>query len=498
MTTLAPAPPASTLVPAVSSHGLRETDVPNDFDLMMRMAEQLADADRFLPDELAGNPGNVLAIMLRARALDIPFAVACDELYINKRGNKIGQSARLVRALARRAGHRFKTVTADAHQCILLIHLAGESKPHEVMFTMADAHQMGLTNPETNNKGGQWDKQPTNMLYARATTRAVTRHCPEVILGMGNDFLNEEMPDKKDGADIEEDDLDFIVEAKQEEHRLLVAQVLQAMVDTDYLEDGAEREEILIKLGRDYPLALNFAAPDDPDDRSVRQVMLDRLRAARIRAEKQAAGEPVDPAPPYPAEVVPGPPAGGQGGAPAAPVGDGPARARKAASGRTGARARAAEEKAAAGKEPAKKTAAKKTAKKATPPQADDTDSGEPDEAAMRALGARAFPQAAKKAAATAPAKKAATARRPVARRAPAGPVVASSAAPARKGTPPPAKAPADSSAPQGRAARPARRTISPAPDDRTMPCGCPADEVLFGEGHRKSCTLPADQRDQQ
>ena len=129
MSVTEPATPASTALAPVSSHRLPDTDVPTDFDVMMRMAEQLASADKFLPDELAGKPGNVLALMLRARALNVPFAVACDELYIQRKGGKISQSARLVRALARRAGHRFFTLESDNNHCVLLIQLAGEKSP---------------------------------------------------------------------------------------------------------------------------------------------------------------------------------------------------------------------------------------------------------------------------------------------------------------------------------------------------------------------------------
>lgn len=320
----------------MSSHRIPDTDVPSDFQVMMDMAEQLASADRFLPAELSGNPGNVLALMLRARALNIPFAVACDELYITRRNNKMAQSARLVRALARRAGHRFFTLESDRHHCVLLIQLAGESNPRRVEFTMQDAHRMGLTDPEGNNRGGHWDRQPENMLYARCTTRGVTRYCPEVILGMGSDFLNEEMPAESDGDGKDPDD---VVAAYREEDRALITEVLRAAQETDYLDDGVEREEILIKLGMDYGQVLSYAASED-GDMTVRQVLLARLRSAKDRKEAQARGEEVPAPPPYPTdqpEVADHP-------RDKAPGGDGPARVRKAAGGRTGARARAAEE----------------------------------------------------------------------------------------------------------------------------------------------------------
>lgn len=432
------APPASMAAAPVSSHRLPDTDVPTDFQLMMDMAQQLAEADQFLPEELAGKAGNVLALMLRARALNIPFAVACDELYIQRRSGKIAQSARLVRALARRAGHRFFTLESDRHHCVLLLQLAGEKTPRRVEFTMQDAHRMGLTNPEGNNKGGQWDKQPENMLYARCTTRGVTRYCPEVILGMGSDFLNEEMPDEKDGDFKDPDD---VISAYREEDRKLVEQVLLAAQDTDYLDNGAEREEILIKLGMDYGQVLSYAAGED-DSLTVRQVLLARLRSAKERKEAQGRGEAVAPAPPYPPEKPQA--TTGEDQAPEqVPVkGDGPARARKAAGGRVGARARAAQDKQTATQEeappvkaPAKKAAAKKTATPrvrakapTTPTAPDGTGDGQPVDPA------------------------------------PAAPVKA-----ARKQVP-------------------AKRDTS-----RVLACGCDADEVLFNDNtHGKNCTAVA------
>lgn len=329
-----PAPPASTALAPVSSHGLADTDVPNDFQLMMEMARELATAEHFLPTELQGKAGNVLALMLRARALNIPFAVACDELYIQRRSNKVAQSARLVRALARRAGHKFMTVVSDRQHCVQLILLKGEAEPRRVEFTMQDAHRMGLTDPAGNNKGGQWDKQPENMLFARCTTRAVSRYCPEVMLGMGSDFLYEESPAEDDLTKGQDD----ILAAFQEEDKKLVEQVLAAAADTDHLDSGQEREEILLKLGMDYPQVLNYAS-DESCEFTVRQVLLGKMRDARERKEKQAKGLEVPPPKPFP---------GGASDAPAPGKGDGPARARRAAGGRTGARARAAEEKAQA------------------------------------------------------------------------------------------------------------------------------------------------------
>ena len=58
-----------------------------------------------------------------------------------------------------------------------------EGDTSEIGFTLAEAERMGIVKP----KGG-WAKQPAEMLRARATTRAVTMLCPEILVGGGVEF----------------------------------------------------------------------------------------------------------------------------------------------------------------------------------------------------------------------------------------------------------------------------------------------------------------------
>jgi len=172
-------PAASTRLPA--SRTIGHTDVPQELSAMMQLAEFLAQADEIVPERFQGKPSNLLAIMLQARALDIPLAIAWGELFVIK--GAVGRSARLAHALARRAGHRLRLAESDNRHAMLLIQLAGETDPHEVHYTINDANRLGLTEPHR-DKHGNWVKQPANMLIARVTTRAIQRHCPEVLLGL--------------------------------------------------------------------------------------------------------------------------------------------------------------------------------------------------------------------------------------------------------------------------------------------------------------------------
>lgn len=279
----------------VSSHVLPGTDVPTDFTQMLKMAEMLAQAGNFLPEKLRGEPHSILAVMLHARALNIPLAVAWKELYVAWDGS-VGQTAKLARALARRAGHRIKYVEYDRFHAVCLIHCKGEPEAHEVRFTIQDAINMGLTDTGKSGKGGQqYTKQPENMLVARVTTRAINRYCPEVLLGMP---LTEEDMLAEEGDSYAFPDNDA-VSAIREEHREAVADLLRLAELTGGQGNGVVRLALLRDLfavGRDG-LVLDFAA-DSTGEYSVRQVLLEKAKEANELAKRQASGEgePVDPA----------------------------------------------------------------------------------------------------------------------------------------------------------------------------------------------------------
>ena len=67
-------------------------------------------------------------------------------------------------------------------QCFLneLILRHDPKYPRRETFTIADATRMKLTTKDN------WTKDPSSMLVARVTTRLVSRHCPEIAMGLGN------------------------------------------------------------------------------------------------------------------------------------------------------------------------------------------------------------------------------------------------------------------------------------------------------------------------
>ncbi|MEV6401073.1 hypothetical protein AB0M39_40925 [Streptomyces sp. NPDC051907] len=279
----------------MSSHVLPSTDVPADFTQMMELANMLAEAGEFLPVKLRKKPHNILAVMLHARALDIPIAVAWKELYLAGDGS-VGTSAKLARALARRAGHRIKYVEFDRFHAVALIHCKGEPEAHEVRFTMQEAVALGLTTPSerTGFGGEQYAKQPENMMVARVTTRAITRYCPEVLIGMP--LSVEDMLDGEDESAFPDSDT---IATVLQEHKDTAVRLLRLAELTGGQPNGVVRLTLLREVfmeARDA-LALDFAA-DDTGEYSVRNVLTEKMKEADQLAKGQASGtvEHADPA----------------------------------------------------------------------------------------------------------------------------------------------------------------------------------------------------------
>lgn len=279
-----PAPQASMPVAGMASGDTRtlpRTDVPSDFKDMLEMAKELSEASDFLPAKLRGSPGNILAMMLQARALDIPLAVAWNEIYSPSSRGGVGKSAKLQRALARRAGHRLAYVSYDKNQAVLLIQLKGESEPRRVQYTIQDASRMGYLDEGYSNHRN-WLRQPERMLVARVTTRAIDMYCPEVALGMApEDELD-------DGFEITSD----VVTAYDAEDKERVKKILRTAETIDCMGDGAKRLQALRDLWVESADYLGFSA-DDTGEYAVRQVLMEKMKEADGVAKRQAAGEPV-------------------------------------------------------------------------------------------------------------------------------------------------------------------------------------------------------------
>jgi hypothetical protein len=177
------------LVPAAQPGTLLGTrcDVPRDLDQMLRLAEIVSRAN-LLPDHLRGKESNVVAIMIAARALDLPLWQGIQELHMVD--GKIGMSANLMRALWLRAGHGFRVVERTGERAVVEITRKG-CDPYEVAYELQDAVDAGLCQLKDgkpwarSSKGNplNWEKYTKNMLIARATSTGLREVGSDILLG---------------------------------------------------------------------------------------------------------------------------------------------------------------------------------------------------------------------------------------------------------------------------------------------------------------------------
>jgi hypothetical protein len=172
---LAP-PPATAPAPTAIPDGA--FDVPPTLAERIELCRFLADAN-LLPQALRKQPANVLLIMHKALALNLPLSVALEHLHVID--GKVGHSAELLRGLLARAGHILRWIEiSDKTATGELILRHDPRNPRRETFTIADAQRMKLVNKDN------WQKDPASMLVARATTRLISRHCPEIAVALGN------------------------------------------------------------------------------------------------------------------------------------------------------------------------------------------------------------------------------------------------------------------------------------------------------------------------
>lgn len=170
--------PATTPVPA------SEADA--QLSVALREATTIAKAGDAVPKGYRGNPGAVLLARAWAdqRGLDILTALQTVSFV---QGRPV-IDASMQRALAKAAGYRvlIPQATPQAATARVVERSSGEVIG-EATYTIDDAKRAQLTSKDN------WKRNPEDMLVARATTRAMRRFAPEVMVGLvaGEDELDE-------------------------------------------------------------------------------------------------------------------------------------------------------------------------------------------------------------------------------------------------------------------------------------------------------------------
>ena len=100
---------------------------------------------------------------------------------------KLAMKSRAQLAKFRQSGGRVKWLETTDTTCRAEWTFEGDTSV--IGFTFAEAERMGIVKPN-----GAWFKQPAEMLRARATSRAVTMLCPEILIGGGVEDDNRSAP----------------------------------------------------------------------------------------------------------------------------------------------------------------------------------------------------------------------------------------------------------------------------------------------------------------
>ena len=106
-------------------------------------------------------------------------------------GGRLVVSAKLLRALAARAGYRVEKVASTEERCSArVVEIATGRELGSATFTMADAKRAGLV-----KASGSWHTWPDRMLWARAAKFAIDDAIPEVALGLLTEEERDEIVD---------------------------------------------------------------------------------------------------------------------------------------------------------------------------------------------------------------------------------------------------------------------------------------------------------------
>ena len=135
----------------------------------------------FLPP-IYKNPEQAMAVMLKARELNIPPMEAFQSLF--PLNGKIGMQGNLMLALVRRSGklEKLKITNSDG-ACEILVQRKTE-EPYITKWTIADATRAGLIGKDN------WKHYPRTMLMWRALAENFRVTFPDIISGM---YLIEEL-----------------------------------------------------------------------------------------------------------------------------------------------------------------------------------------------------------------------------------------------------------------------------------------------------------------
>ena len=260
-------------------------------------ARGLAAARTVIPLSYQGAPGDLLALMAHAVALDIPLPLAWQHLYFNAEGRG-GMSGILMHGLLIRAGHRVVVRQADDRECRLELLRADGQPSGQARWSIREAARAGLL--ERRN----WIFYPGDMLWWRCMARLCRRWAPDVVHGLGH------VPDELENG-VTPDTAESTPETSTSDYDIDGNLIPEPRV-TAFLDGIAERPwaeiRAMLRKAQDAGLLGLYAGTVDRAQLTVQEVICNAADAAlaRERATREAAGLPEPtalPDPPAPSQA---------------------------------------------------------------------------------------------------------------------------------------------------------------------------------------------------
>lgn len=122
---------------------------------------------------LGGLPG-VMCIAMYAREIGVAAMTAIMGGFSNVQG-KITMSAELMHSLLRSNGVRLKIIQSDTTRCEIYGKRSDTGDEYTSLYTIEDAKKANLV-----KSGGSWEKNPSDMLFARCISRLRRRLAPDI------------------------------------------------------------------------------------------------------------------------------------------------------------------------------------------------------------------------------------------------------------------------------------------------------------------------------
>lgn len=288
-----PVPPSR---PETNPHRLRilqgRYTGPTDTDGQLRLAASLAKARNAIPFQYRNNPGDILAVIQHAVALDIQLATALDNLVFSDSGVG-GMRARLMHALLTRAGHEVVVTHHDDRICRMVLKRGDGRRGGGAQWTLSEATNAGLLE----KKGSPWRFYGEDMLWARCLSRLARRYAPETIAGF---YVADELDDIP--ADDELDSADLATPMTDADGEPVVAPDVEDLLkDTDTQgmtpQDARELLRNRWRLAKEEGLLGVYAGTVDGVALTVKDYLFGRLadvEAAEHKAQAAGGVAPVD------------------------------------------------------------------------------------------------------------------------------------------------------------------------------------------------------------